>query len=442
LRKAAGRINDIVLKHSPHKPSQKQLAFLLAPEREILFGGAAGGGKSDALLMAALQYVDVPGYAALIVRKQRVTLKMPGGLIDRAKGWLRELAVWDEANYTFRFPSGATLTFGYLERPNDVYRYQSTEFQFIGFEELGEFKKSADYMFLFSRLRKGNALAGNAALASVPLRMVATANPIGPGFGWVRERFVQRKEKEGAAADTSIRFIPSLLTDNPGLDKESYRQSLAKLPEFVRKKLENGDWSDMRAGEFFKVDSIGRIVPADVPPLAQFAKLVRFWDLAGTLDGGDETIGIKLGITHTGAVLVLDIVSGRLNPAEVEALVLQTAKLDGPEVHIAMEQEPGQSGKSQIVNFSKLLAGFSFKGIPSDENKITRAAAISSQVSNGNVYLIAGLRNEGAFLEQLDLFPFGEHDDKVDGFSGAYNFALIAPETIAPGRKVLGPRLR
>jgi hypothetical protein len=148
----------------PHKPTPKQLAFLLLDNQEALYGGAAGGGKSDALLMAALQYINVPGYSALLLRRSYTDLSLPGALMDRAKAWLLPSgARWRDGLKTWEFPSGASITFGYLEKPGDEYRYQSTEFQFVGFDELTQFTE-AQYRYLFSRLRRPYAV-------DVPLRM-------------------------------------------------------------------------------------------------------------------------------------------------------------------------------------------------------------------------------------------------------------------------------
>lgn len=111
--------------HSP------QLAFLTLNCNEALYGGAAGGGKSDALLMAALQYADVPGYAALILRRTYSELAEPGAIMDRAKTWLlRTDARWSEQHKIFTFPSGARLSFGFLQHSTDRLRYQGAEFQF------------------------------------------------------------------------------------------------------------------------------------------------------------------------------------------------------------------------------------------------------------------------------------------------------------------------
>src|SRR4051794_26793981 len=97
------RLNRYII----HKPTPLQAAFLLLSAIEAFFGGAAGPGKSEALLMAALQYVDEPGYAALIVRETFVQLSQPGGLMFRANEWLAGTdAVWNAAHHTWRFPSG------------------------------------------------------------------------------------------------------------------------------------------------------------------------------------------------------------------------------------------------------------------------------------------------------------------------------------------------
>ncbi len=186
----------------PHDPTPKQAEFLLMPDLEVLFGGSAGGGKSEALLMAALQYVDVPGYAAILFRRTYTDLALPGALMDRAHEWLQGTAAkWSEKNKTWTFPSGATLSFGYLENENDKYRYQSAEFQFIGFDELTQFTET-QYLYLFSRLRR---LEGS----KIPLRMRAASNPGGVGHEWVKQRFIVGDKP----------FVPASLDDNPYIDR-------------------------------------------------------------------------------------------------------------------------------------------------------------------------------------------------------------------------------
>jgi hypothetical protein len=136
-------------RYIPHRPTFKQMAFLILPQIEALYGGQPAGGKSDALLMGALQYADVPGYAALLLRRTYADLSLPGALMDRAHSWLGGTdARWHEQSKTWTFPSGATLNFGYLETENDKYRYRGPEFQFIGFDELTNFTET-QYLFLF-----------------------------------------------------------------------------------------------------------------------------------------------------------------------------------------------------------------------------------------------------------------------------------------------------
>ncbi len=183
-----------------HRPTPPQTAFLLLECREAMYGGAAGGGKSDALLMAALQYVDVPDYAALLLRKSYSDLALPAALIPRAAEWLTATdAKWNGAEHVWRFPSGASLSFGYLDTEADKYRYQSAEYQFIGFDELTQFAES-QYTYMFSRLRR---LKGS----SVPLRMRGASNPGGYGHEWVKQRFITRRCEGGRSRCARSRSI-------------------------------------------------------------------------------------------------------------------------------------------------------------------------------------------------------------------------------------------
>lgn len=185
---------------SQQTPWPKQKLFLDLDCLEAFYGGAAGPGKSSALLMAALKYVDVPGYAALLLRRTYADLSKPGALMDRAHQWLHGSgAHWNEQKKIWTFPkSGATLSFGYLETENDKYRYQGAEYQFIGFDELTQFTDS-QFTYLFSRLRR---LKGS----TIPIRMRAASNPGGEGAQWVQERFVPEDFTPDQAVDPPLRM--------------------------------------------------------------------------------------------------------------------------------------------------------------------------------------------------------------------------------------------
>lgn len=224
----------------PHQPYPKQEAFLALGDAEALYGGAAGGGKSDALLMGALEHVHVPGYAALLLRRTFKDLNLPGAIMDRAKTWLAGSgASWDDDAKTFTFPGGGRLTFGYLQTDKDRFRYQSAEFQFVGFDELTQFPERW-YTYLSSRMRRPAA----GPLSKVPLRLRGASNPGGIGHEWVRRRFV----------DGDLPFVPALLSDNPSVDAEAYLKNLSVLDSHTARQLRDGVWATDSTGLVFRYE--------------------------------------------------------------------------------------------------------------------------------------------------------------------------------------------
>jgi len=218
----------------PHAPFERQREFLDLDCFEALYGGSAGGGKSDALLMAAAQYLHVPGYAALILRRTYADLALEDAIMARAEGWWAGIRgiKWDAKEKRFEFPSGASITFGYLDTEVDKYRYQGAAFQCICFDELTQFTQSK-YSYLTSRVRR---LAG----CEVPLRIRAASNPGGIGHDWVYRRFV--------GPDAVAPFIPARLVDNFHLDRETYRLTLEKLDPVTKQQLLEGVWIRDGAG--------------------------------------------------------------------------------------------------------------------------------------------------------------------------------------------------
>lgn len=416
----------------PHDPTVKQTLYSLLPQKEAFYGGAGGGGKSDALLMGALQYVGVPGYSALLLRRTYSDLSLPGALMDRATQWLGrpELKAkgiaphWDGLSKTWTFPSGATLTFGYLKSEVDKYRYQSAEFQFIGFDELTQFTET-QYRYLFSRLRKLKGFP-------VPLRMRSASNPGGLGHDWVKRRFITIPKKLLLRRP----FIPARLQDNPYIDQHSYVGSLNELDPVTRAQLLNGDWDVLASGNFFKrayfAERKGTLLH-ELPLPSFFVDMVRYWDLAGSVPSDnypdpDWTVGTLLGLGQDGRYYVLDVKRFRGTPKTVKDTVASVAFSDaqtyGLGVRIQIEKEGATGGKVTIDDFTDILDGYNFEGVPSVKNKPIRAGPVSSCAEAGNLVVCAP-SNAIWFTPWIDeLTPFpceGLHDDQVDSLSGAYN---------------------
>lgn len=242
--------------------TKKQKRFIEAREAEVLFGGAAGGGKSygqivDALLFA-LRY---PGSKQLILRRSFAELER--SLIRTALAlYPREIFSFNSSSHTGRFKNGSAIDFGYCATETDVYQYQSAEYDCVRFDELTHFTE-AQYLYLISRVRGANGY---------PKQIKSSTNPGGVGHGWVKARFVDPSPRDtpfvGKDGMTRI-FIPSLLSDNAPLmtGDPGYRERLLALPEKERRALLLGDW-DIFEGQYFGEFSHERHVvePFEIPP--------------------------------------------------------------------------------------------------------------------------------------------------------------------------------
>lgn len=245
------------------KPQPKQLQFMQRPEYEALYGGAAGGGKSDSLLVEALRQVDIPHYRGIIFRKTYPELS---DLIDRSEELYTPAfpkAKYNDSKHFWKFPSGAKIYFGAMQHKKDRTKYQGKHFDFIGFDELTHFSWE-EYSYMFSRNRPAKSPRSNKR-TRVYIR--ATTNPGGIGHGWVKERFITAAEPMTPIVETVVIdkpdgtkmtverdriFVPATVFDNQILLEEdpNYVGSLALLPEKERNALLYGDW-DTFSGQFF-----------------------------------------------------------------------------------------------------------------------------------------------------------------------------------------------
>ena len=359
--------------------------------------------NTEALLMCALQYVHIPGYNAIIFRKTLQDHKKPEGLIQRTLEWLGNTdAHWNGQDYKWTFPSGATLTLGYMDNDVDVYHHQSAAYQFIGWDELTQFLEW-QYCYMKSRLRRLKT-------SSIPLRICGATNP---EPNWVKQYFLIEGEQNGRV------FIPAKARDNPFLDWETYLRNLSELDPVSRARLRDGDWNITVEGNVFKRGKfhIVKDAPASM-------RLCRMWDKAATEPSAGKdpayTVGLKLG-AFEGKYYVLDIVRFRGAPALVEATIKQTAILDKANVMIGIEQEPGSAGVDDIDYYQrKVLQGFNVRAVKVTGNKLERAGPVSSAVDAGNVSILEAKWNSD-FLDEVSVFPEGKFKDQVDALSAAFS---------------------
>jgi len=399
--------------YSPHVPFPKQLAMILAARsgrlREVLYGGAAGGGKSDAALMLALQddWIADGEYSALILRRTFKDLNQPEGILTRAHEWLdgKQGVEWRAQHNRFEFSSGAMVQFGYCYKPNDHLNYRGGKYNLIIWEELTDFGERP-YRYLFSRQRRRKG-------STLPLLTAATSNPGGPGHKWVRKHFVEGKSDDRL-------FIPANFTENPHLDAEAYSATLDNLLPVERAWLKSGDWYAEQTGTLFERGWLKII--EQLPKQGRVS--CRAWDTATTPNAGDWTVGLLLHFIG-GEFFIADVVRGQWGPAEVDRIQRETAAKDGPEVSIILEQAPGDAGKRVNHYLRSGLPGFHVVDVPSTTNKYLRAIPAAKAAKAGKLNL---LRKQwlAEFSQEVLEFTGREsgdaHDDQVDALSLAFNW--------------------
>ena len=259
--------------------TKKQKQFIDAKENEVLFGGAAGGGKSYGQIVDALLFaLKYPGSKQLILR--RTFAELDKSLIRGALAlYPKSLYTFNSSSHTGRFKNGSCIDFGYCATENDVYQYQSAEYDCIRFDELTHFTEM-QYVYLISRVRGAN---------NFPKQIKSSTNPGGMGHSWVKARFVDSavpgESFLGEGEMTRI-FLPSLLSDNDFLLKNDpgYRLRLEALPEREKKALLYGDWNIFE-GQYFDEFSHEKHVidPFEIP---------NTWRKYRTLDYGLDRLAV------------------------------------------------------------------------------------------------------------------------------------------------------
>jgi len=409
-----------------------QEKFCASQASEVLYGGAAGGGKSAATIALPLKWITNPKFQCLYLRRED---KYLGDAVNKSRALYPKLGgtFVQSPKKIWTFQSGAKIWLNHCEHEQDISNYDSEEFQLVIFEELQHFTKR-QFIEIQARIRRTDP--------SLPLYARATCNPGGPGHEWIFEHFgawlnpkhpnpakggeirwyIGDKEVPRGTPDAlSRQFIPATLLDNPHIGPE-YRAQLMKLDAVRRAQLLEGDWL-VQPGDclYFKREWFPLATEKWVD-----GACVRAWDLGATKDG-DWTVGVLMRRLRGGRFVIEDVDRFRGPPGDVEQRILSVARRDGVNVAVRLPQDPGQAGVSQIAAYYKLLQGFRLVTERPTGDKVTRAGPLSSQAQAGNIALKVGAWTPD-FVAELEAFPKGSHDDQVDAAADAFNWLARATD--------------
>lgn len=432
-----------------------QTQFMASPADIIIYGGAAGGGKTYALLLEALRHKDVKSFGAVIFRHNYNQITAEGGLWDASQKIFNQVPdahSRKSPKLHWRFDGGAKLSFAHIERDEDLKSWQGTEIAYIGFDELTHFTKH-QFLYMLSR---------NRTTCGIRPYVRATCNPdvdswVAEFISWwidqetgyaIPERSGQirwmvvlndiiywgdtpeelaKKYDVNVEDCKSVTFIASRLEDNKILMESDpgYLANLKAMTEVDTERLLRGNWKiKAAAGSFFKRSQVGEIL-TEVPK--DLVAVCRGWDLAATdKDEDDEaafTAGVLMGRRENGRFVIIDVINRQLKAGDVRSTVLVTAKMDHAKYawcRQRLPQDPGQAGKDQKASYMEMLAGFDVHMIPESGDKATRAEPMAAQWQHGMFDLVAGEWNE-AYLNQLESFPDSKWKDMVDASSSAFN---------------------
>lgn len=441
-----------------------QTNFLSCTADIAVYGGAAGGGKTYALLLEPLRNTHNPNFGAVIFRRTSPQIRREGGLWDESNKLYRPLGAHGrESILDWTWPSGSKVAFAAMEHETDRFDWDGSQIPLIGFDQLEHFTEK-QFFYMLSR---------NRSTCGVAPYIRATANPDPDSFlveflkWWIDGdtgypvtdragiiRYMIRsgddivwgenpqslKEEYGDSSidyddiePLSVTFIPAKLEDNPTLIKNdpSYRAKIRALPRVERERLEKGNWKVRpSAGYYFKRTNF--MMVDSVPPRSEIKQSVRWWDLASTEvqlertdnrrrnKNPDYTVGTKMHELKSGRWCIEHVRRLRADPFGVERAMLEEAEYDTPLTTIGLSQDPGQAGISQVEAIARFLKGYHVKSQRETGDKETRAKPFSAQVQHNNVSMVRGPWNE-PFFDELENFPDSAFDDQVDSSSMAFN---------------------
>lgn len=437
-------MGDVTLKPQPGP----QEAFLSSPADIAIYGGAAGGGKTYALLLEPLRHAGRRGFGAVAFRRKHNQITNEGGLWDEAgKMYPATRATpFKSPQLGYRWKRGGKITFAHLNQELDVHSWQGSQIALMLFDELTHFEES-QFWYMLSRSR---------STCGISPYVRATTNPDSDSWvrkliaWWIGEDGFPIPERAGVvrwfvrvdgkihwgdsrevALDhgmdvtdaKSLTFIPASVSDNKELLRinPSYLANLRALGRVERGRLLGGNWNIRPAAGMYFRRNEAKIVRSAEPG----TRWCRGWDLAASevseqYPDPDWTQGALLGMQPSGRLVVGHIRSARERAAKIKDLVRSVAAADERGTIIALPQDPGQAGKGQADDLILHLGGFDVRAWKITGDKVTLAGPFSAQWERGNVDVVEGPWNDALF-DELEAFPTPKvHDDRADALSLAY----------------------
>lgn len=466
---AAAAVGPVVTEVRPQAGPQE--LFASTPADVAIIGGSVFGGKTWSLVVEPLRNVDVPGFTFVLFRREMPRITNKGGMWDESLKWYPALGGEPkEHTREWRFPSGAEGKFSGLQYEKDLEDWKGAQIALIGFDQVEEFTER-QFFYMFSR---------NRSTCGVRPYIRGTCNPDPDSFlvrllaWWIDEegwaipdrsgviRWVIRvnddlvwssvtcapdeydayETKEALARDDleeqypgqgndakSLTFVLARLQDNTignRLDP-TYLANVRMLPLVEQQRLLGGD----RGGNWKVRESAGKVFnrgwfKALPTAWAGACTRIRYWDKAGTENGGKYTAGVRMALHPDGRVCIEDVVRGQWGAANREPVIRQVAQADGPGVTVWIEQEPGSGGKESADNTILNLRGFAVYADRVSGDKLARANPLAAQALAGNVFLLTGDWNE-AFLKEAHAFEAkAPYKDQIDAAAGAFNKLTVA----------------
>lgn len=361
--------------------------------------------------MAALQYVHEPTYSALILRRNFPDLMQPRGLIPTSLEWLYGKARYASQEHRWYFPSGATLTFGYLDRDQDKLQYQGAAFNFLGWDETSQFLDTM-YTWMFSRLRR--VVGGK-----IPTRVRGATNPGGPGHEFLKQRFIKGNHPDRI-------FIPSKLSDNPHLDSSDYLKTLANLDPITRQQLLDGNWdaieSEIFRPSWFRYYELANdgdyILGNRIVPYRDCTRFMSI-DAAGTEKkvgtDPDYTVCQVWDVTPSWSMILAYQWRGRMDTPDVAAKAMQIFKQFNCDYAVA----PKLGGVDLGIYQTLRRSGMVIRRLPQGgQDKVQRSQMAQIRMESGSVWFPKDAPFTDELVAELRMFDgIHGHDDQVDALT-------------------------